>query len=59
MAIYMGGNKQKVTLNNTSYFCNVYIKNSKPTISDRLLSSDGYVLKDINGLSLMIEKGGN
>ena len=52
MALYLGSSeKLKITLNNIVYYLNLY--STKPiTNGIRLLSSDGYTLKDSNGLYL-------
>lgn len=56
MALYLGnGEKLKINLNNSVCRMNFYTENPV-TNGVRLLSSDGYILKDINGLYL-IAKG--
>lgn len=50
MALYLGNRgKLKINLSNVSYYLNLY---SKMPITNgiRLLSQDGYILKDSNGL---------
>ncbi len=51
MGLYLGSKKKKLKLNGTTYFMNI---TPVPTIFNgiRLLSSDGYILKDSNGLYL-------
>jgi hypothetical protein len=51
MALYLGGEKVKLNLDGVTYYLNVF---SETTIINgiRLLSSDGYVLTDSNGLYL-------
>lgn len=51
MALYLGDKKLKIDLNNKKYYLNFY---SKIPITNgiRLLSSDGYILKDFKGLYL-------
>ena len=54
MAIYVGGIKRKVILNGNVY--DVNICSSTPITNDiRLLSSDGFTLRDLNGLYLTVE----
>lgn len=51
MALYLGSEKVKIILNNVVYNLNLY--SEKPIYNGiLLLSSDGYVLKDINELYL-------
>ena len=48
MSLYLGSSERlKVVLNNTTYYLIMPMINSV-----RLLSNDGYVLKDFNGLYL-------
>lgn len=57
MALYLGSSeKLKINLNNIAYYLNLY---SNPPITNcvRLISSDGYVLKDSNGLYLTFKEG--
>ena len=55
MAIYVGGQKWKLMLNGVSY--NMYIPSSVPiTNGVRLLSSDGFILKDINNLYITVKE---
>lgn len=50
MALYLGSSgKQKINLNNISYYLNLF-SNTPITNGIRLLSRDGYILKDSNGL---------
>lgn len=52
MALYLGNDKIKVNLDNAAYRLNlVYVVPS--IVGVKLLSSDGYELKDLNGLYLM------
>ena len=51
MALYLGNNKVKINLNNTIYRLNLY-STSIITNGIILLSSDDYILKDLNGLYL-------
>ena len=56
MAIYAGGVKCKLTSNGSTFSLNMY--SSTPiTNGIRLLSSDDYMLKDLNGLYLTIKEG--
>lgn len=52
MAVYLGNNKIKI-IDTNGKLCNLYIP-SKHIITNgiKLLSSEGYVLKDLNGLYL-------
>lgn len=52
MALYLGGNKVKINLNGVAYCLNII---SKPLVEngDRLLSLDGFILKDSTGLYLI------
>lgn len=53
MALYLGGGKLKINLGNNIYRFNIFTETSEPIINGiRLLSSDGYILKDINGIYL-------
>jgi hypothetical protein len=57
MALYIGSSeKQKVFLNEVKYKFNIYIKGSVVDNVIRLLSSDNYILKDINGLYLIAKE---
>ena len=49
MALYIGGEKVKINLDGVAYYLNLY---SVIPITNgiRLLSSDGYILKDDSGL---------
>lgn len=52
MALYLGGSeKLKVSLNNILYSLNLFSE-TPITNNTRLLSSEGYILKDVNGLYL-------
>ena len=57
MALYLGSSeKQKVILDGKTYYLNLY--SSAPiTNGTRLLSSDGYILKDSSGLYLTFKEG--
>ena len=58
MAIYLGGEKVKIILGNNIYIMNIL--STSPTIEEiRLLSSEGYILKDLNGLYLIAEEDVN
>ena len=56
MALYLGsGEKLKINIKGGSYFVNFY--SSTPIISGvTLLTSDGYILKDTNGLYLTAQE---
>jgi hypothetical protein len=51
MALYLGTDKVQINLNGIIYSLNIFSENSILK-GIRLLSSDGYVLKDSNGLYL-------
>lgn len=51
MALYIGSDKVKVTLNNVSYYLNLF-STTPITNGVLLLSSEDYILKDSNGLYL-------
>ena len=55
MAIYVGGQKWKIMLNGIPY--NMHIPSSTPiTNGIRLLSSDDFILKDINNLYITVKE---
>ncbi len=58
MALYLGGNKVKIILDNIVY--NMNIHSVLPTIDNEVLvaSSDDYILQDVNGLYLAPKKEG-
>ena len=49
MALYINGEKVKLHLGNIAYYLNLF---SEPHVTNgvRLLTSDGFILKDFNGL---------
>jgi Mn-dependent DtxR family transcriptional regulator len=51
MALYLGGQKVKININGIAYKLHIF-SNASLTNYVRLLSSEGYVLKDSNGLLL-------
>lgn len=56
MALYLGGSKrQKVILDENTYCLNLY-STTPITNGIRLLSSEGYILKDSNGLYLTFKE---
>lgn len=57
MALYLGNNKVKINLNGVVYCLNLFSENPI-TNGIRLLSYDGYRLKDSNGLYLTTKKEG-
>ena len=57
MALYLGNQKVKLNLNG-ELFCLNFFDTIPITIGIRLFSSDGYILKDSNGLYLMTKDGG-
>lgn len=57
MALYLGSSeKLKININNNVYYLNLFSENPI-TNGIRLLSSDGYILKDSNGLYLTFKEG--
>ena len=55
MVLYLGGNKVKINLDNT--VCHLRLFSETPiTNRVRLLSSEGYILKDFGGLYLITEE---
>lgn len=56
MALYLGNEKVKINLSNVIYNLNLF--SALPTIEEVVLqTSDGYLLKDFNGLYLSIKEG--
>ena len=55
MALYLGRDKVKINLDNVVYYLNLF---SEGLITNgvRILSSEGYILKDSNGLYLTTEE---
>ena len=51
MALYLGSNLVKINLNNTMYHLNLFSSNIILN-GIKLLSSEGYTLRDTNGLYL-------
>jgi hypothetical protein len=52
MALYLGSSdKLKININNVTYYLNLF-STTPITKGIRLLSSEGYILKDSNGLYL-------
>lgn len=56
MAIYLGNNKLKLNLNNIKYNINLYTTDTPIINVNKLLSSDNYILKDLNGLFLTVKE---
>ena len=54
MALYLGGNKVKIILNNQVY--NMIFPSVTIMDGVRLLSSDNYILQDTNGLYLTFKE---
>ena len=55
MALYLGSNAIKINLDSQIYHLNFY--STTPIVEGALLlSSDNYILKDLNGLYLTIEE---
>ena len=55
MAVYLGSNKSKIILNNTTYLIQSLITQIPPTTTGQLLSSDNFILTDLNG-NILIAK---
>lgn len=56
MALYLGNNKVKTNLNNIT--CCLNLISVKPTKNNVvLLSSDNFILKDLNGILLIPKEG--
>lgn len=55
MALYVNGSKVKVSIKNEKLKVNINTYNNE--ISSKLLSSDNFVLKDMNGLFLIAKDG--
>jgi hypothetical protein len=56
MALYLGNNKVKINLDGVLYNIN-FISPTLILNGIRLLTSDGYILKDCNGLYLTVKEG--
>lgn len=56
MALYLGGNKVKININNAKYSMK-FFSETLITNGIRLLSSEGYILKDSNGVYLTAKEG--
>ena len=56
MPLYLGGNAVKININGIQYYLNLF---STTTIFNgiRLMSSEGYILKDSNGIYLTVKEG--
>lgn len=55
MALYLGNDKRKLNLGGTAHRLNLTTTSS--TINTiKLLSSDGYILKDSNGIYLIVKE---
>lgn len=53
MALYLGSDKVKLTLDNIIYHLNLFTSSSQPIFNGIILkSSDEYILKDSNGIYL-------
>lgn len=56
MALYLGNDKVKINLDGAAYHLNLVVVT--PSIDGvKLLTSDGYELKDLNGLYLTSKEG--
>ena len=55
MGLYLGGEKVKILVNDTTYRLNLYSTNPI-TNGTQLLSSDNYVLKDKDGRYLTLQE---
>lgn len=56
MALYLGSNKKKLYQGDFKALLNIYISSPSIISSIRLLSSDNYILKDINNLYLTVKE---
>ena len=56
MALYLGSDKVKVNLDNKVHHLNLVVI-TPSIVGVKLLSSDDYVLKDLNGLYLTSKEG--
>lgn len=56
MALYLGGNKVKININNVKYSMK-FFSETLITNGIRLLSSEGYILKDSNGVYITAKEG--
>lgn len=55
MALYLGNNKVKLNVDGVLYYLNLF--SETPIFGGiRLLSSDGYILKDSNELYLVVKE---
>lgn len=61
MGLYLGSSeKLKINLNSVIYKLNLYSESTGSVVEGiMLLSSEGYMLKDINGLYLTVESDEN
>ena len=57
MALYLGENKQRLRLNDILYRLNVGVSEPITTNVIKLLSSEGYILKDKNNTYLTFKEG--
>ena len=55
MALHIGSNKVNINLNNVAYYLNLFSE-SLITNGVVMLTSDGYILKDSNGLYLTLKE---
>ena len=55
MALYLGSNKRKIRLNGEKH--RLILPSVVPVEIKRLLSSDGYILQDSNGIYLITKDG--
>ena len=55
MALYLGSDKVKINLDSVTYYLNLY-STTPITNGIMLLSSEGYILKDSNGLYLSTQE---
>jgi hypothetical protein len=56
MALYLGSDRVKININGTTYYLDLF---SDPIITNgiRLLSSEGYILKDLNNIYITSKDG--
>lgn len=55
MGLYLGSNKCKLNLNDIVCYLNLYSDTSTATNGIKLLTSDGYILKDSNGVYITLK----
>lgn len=56
MPLYLGSERKKIILNGVAYRLNLFTSSEIITNGIKLLSSENYVLKDVNGVYLTVEE---